>query len=354
MSEKIRLAEATDRFLVSLEAQGRAKNTRRNYEGVLRRFLRINGDLFVVNLDGRHIDQHFIAAKATRDLASLGIDHACLARFFGWLVQNRHISRFSNPMEGRKAPPAGRKERNRVTVKDFARLLDAAGEHHPRDRMVVALGLYLFLRPSEIVTLRIGDVSLDAGDVRIFRHKTRQADVLAISADLDRELRAWYTYYSQQQGRLDPRWFLVPSKKSKPMTRDPRTGWLVVAEAQPVLLNPDRPISRIHEIAQRAFEAIGYPTRDENGKPLNEGMHTLRRSAARARFDALETRGYDGAVRHVQTWLGHATMAQTEHYLGLQLDRVKRNELVRGKPMFDTGTNVVPLAPRQEKTGSDG
>lgn len=114
-------------------------------------------------------------------------------------------------------------------------------------------------------------------------------------------------------------------------------------------LRPTRPVGTLHRIATRALDKINYPTRGEDGESLREGMHTLRRSAARARFDVLESLGYDGAIRHVQTMLGHATMAMTEHYLGLHLDRVKRNELVRGRPMFSTGENVVSIDEIRER-----
>lgn len=353
MRDKLRLSEATELFVLSMSAQGRAPNTLQNYRGILRRFQRSVGDLYVGSINGTHVDRHFILARPTRQNSTLGVDHAVLSRFFGWLESNRYIPRFTSPMDGRKAPRAAKKERNRLEVGKFPALLDAAGEHHPRDRMVVALGLYLFLRGGEIVTLRVGDVKLDSGEVSVFRHKTGQADQLPISSELDRELRSWLTYYSQEQGRLNPMWYLVPARLPVPLTRGYR-GRLQRVEDGGMLsgLNPTAPITRIHEPVSRALSKIGYPLRDQSGRTLGEGVHTLRRSAARARFDALERLGYDGAIRHVQTMLGHATMAMTEHYLGLHLDRVKRNDLVKGRPMFFDETTVVSLD--SLRTDTDG
>lgn len=62
--------------------------------------------------------------------------------------------------------------------------------------------------------------------------------------------------------------------------------------------------------------------------------HVLRRSGARALFDRLRHEGYDGALRRVQAMLGHSSGTITETYLGLDVERVQRNEMLAGKPMF--------------------
>ena len=99
-----------------------------------------------------------------------------------------------------------------------------------------------------------------------------------------------------------------------------------------------------------ALRAHGYDI-------AGEGGHTLRRSAARALYDELvEERGYDGALRRVQTMLDHKHSMTTELYLGLDVDKVARNKALRGKPMFTrrqvgTAGNVIPLTRRD---GTDG
>lgn len=67
-------------------------------------------------------------------------------------------------------------------------------------------------------------------------------------------------------------------------------------------------------------------------------MHTLRRSAARALFDRLATEGYDGALRLVQAMLHHAQSSTTEHYLGLTLDKKRRDDIIRGESMYPAWT----------------
>ena len=108
-------------------------------------------------------------------------------------------------------------------------------------------------------------------------------------------------------------------------------------------LVPNRKIVKIESVAQRALEAINFPVRDEDGTSLREGIHTLRRSGGRARYEVLREMGHDGSVRQVQAMLHHANLSQTEEYLGISLERQQRNELTRGQPMFPRGLNVVEL-----------
>lgn len=344
MPEKLRLSEAVDEYLAFRQANGMSKNTIKGDRHVLRRLYLVAGDVYLSHVTSSHLNSYVVAASATRTPASLTIDHAKLSAFFNWAVSTRQVARHSNPMEGRRAPRYARAERDRVPMKDFGRLLDAAGERHARDRMVIALGLYLLLRGGEVADLRVGDVNLEAGEVRVRIPKTKEEDVMPICQELDSELRAWLTYYTREQGPPQRDWFLVPARIPYRGIYDPGTRGFVAGETARDL-NPTRRVEQIEKIAHRALEGVGFATRREDGGARREGMHTLRRSGARARFDTLEQLGYDGAIRHVQTLLHHKSMSTTEGYLGLTLDRVKRNELVRGKRMFgvDDGATVVPL-----------
>ncbi len=352
MAEKIRMAQAIEDFLLFRKAERKADNTIRNDRMALRRLFLVTGDIYVASLTERHINTTLSTAAETR-AASLGIDYSTLSKFCDWAVRNRYLHQLDNPMHGRKVPRSMPVERQRIPVKDFGRLLDAAGASHPRDRVVVALGLYLFLRGGEIVDLKLGDLlpRLDHGEIAVRVFKTKQIDVMPICEELDQELRSWLTYYTQECGPLRPEWYLVPAKNRTTWVQDPVTRRLV-PEGGPIKLRPDRRIVKIEDIVQRALREIGFSTHGPDGASLREGVHTLRRSGARALFDVQRELGYDGAIRHVQAMLHHANMAQTEHYLGLTLDRVKRNELTRGRRMFETtGDNVVQM---REVAGGGG
>ena len=74
---------------------------------------------------------------------------------------------------------------------------------------------------------------------------------------------------------------------------------------------------------------MGYPTK-------GEGFHTLRRSSARAFFESLRERGEgrDHALMIVKDFLNHASVAQTEHYLGLNQERTIRDALLKDQPFL--------------------
>lgn len=99
---------------------------------------------------------------------------------------------------------------------------------------------------------------------------------------------------------------------------------------------------------------FGESIRDESGSSLSEGVHTLRRSGARALYDRLVSEGYDGAMRTVQSMLHHSSIQTTEHYLGIHLDKKRRDDVVRGKHLFPTSTeNVVGMESiRGQKVGA--
>ena len=83
------------------------------------------------------------------------------------------------------------------------------------------------------------------------------------------------------------------------------------------------------------------------------GLHVLRRSSARARFDEMVNLGYDGALRRVSAWLHHSSVTITEIYLGLELDRAQRDEETKGKVMFPSlaAENVTQIS-RGDRDGS--
>jgi integrase len=234
-----------------------------------------------------------------------------------------------------------KKDKRRVPVTKFQALLDVA--EYPRDRMIIALGLYLFLRQSEMATLRIKDINLTNGEINVTVHKTGDFDIMPICSELDNELRRYLTWYTEQCDGLDPEWFLVPSRTNI----GGRLNNGTFSKGQNMKLRPERMMTKIEDVAKNALELIGHPVRDENGKGLFEGIHTLRRSGARALFDEMRNQGYDGALQRVRAMLHHASGTMTERYLGISVERTQRNEALIGKSMFSIGGgNIVPLGGR--------
>lgn len=323
------ISDAAELFILSRASEGAAKNTLKGYRVNLNHLERCVGRKHVSALTVADIDSMF--AELSPRLSDASINHlmASLSSFFKWCRSRGHMDLASEPLAGRRRRRLRRVERRRLTASQFPMLLAAAP--HPRDRMLLALGLYLMLRASEIVDLRVGDVNLDAGEVNVRIFKTRDADVMPISAELDRELRTWLTCYTEECGPLRSDWYLIP-QRSRSTTRG--YAGRIQSDWRSQRLLPDQRLGKVEGIAQQALTSIGWDMRDTSGKSLWEGMHTLRRSGARALFDELVAQGYDGALRTVQTFLHHANSVMTERYLGLELDRNQRNQKFAGQPMF--------------------
>lgn len=333
------LGEALEDFLRFRKSTDIAANTIRTNRTTLNRFLTVNGNVWVNQLDESHVMRYFEEAAKTRSASSLSNDYDHLSAFFEWARQTRRMGSDQNPMYGRRKPKRIKRERNRLHVSKFPALLDAAGERSPRDRAAVALLLYTLGRDKEITGLRVRDLNLEAGFLKVRVFKSHTEDLVPICSELDSELRRWLTAYTEEVGFLEPHYFLVPSRKTKPNNGP---GGVIVSHDH-VRYLPEREISVLGPVVQPALEGVGYPVRDESGKPLHEGAHTIRRSGARALFDQLVSDSYDGALRVVQSLLHHSSVATTEVYLGLGQDRLNRDKLLRGRPMYHLGDNVSPL-----------
>lgn len=327
------LSDALDEYERHRKSQDYAKSTIANHRTTLKRFLSVNGNIWCHAINDRHVTAFFEELAKTKQPHSQRNDHAALALFFEYLRHKGYLAQDADPLWGRRKPAKVTKERNRVHVSQFSALLDAAEARCPRDRAGLALLLYTLKRDKELTDLRIWDVDLPAGYIKVRIHKTRQEDRIPISSELDRELRQWLTYYTEQVGPLKPHYYLVPSRDTKGIQGDDG----VYHSVMQARLCPERRMATLGRTTKEALAGIGFPVVDGQGSPLYEGSHTIRRSGARALYDALVDQGYDRSLRIVQSMLGHASLEQTERYIGVTADRRSRDDIIRGHAMYPLG-----------------
>lgn len=347
---KDRLSDAVEAYLRHRKSANKAKNTIQNDKVTLVQLLTTVGNIYVENISHRKLDDFFdeLADKGCSP-ATRATKHASLSSFFKWAHRTERTRR--NPMEGREAPRWHKTERRRVPMAQFPALLEAA--KNPRDRFYLALHLYTLCRTSEIRDMRIEDVDLQTGFLSARVFKGRIDDDLPITVELDKEIRRWLKAYARDIGEeLQPRWRLAPAYEAPRLRAVPGGG-----RAMPDLKNRRlKPLGKIHNpqlIVHYALEAVGFATKDENGRPLREGTHTLRRSGARALYEVLRDDGDDGAKDTVQSLLHHKTSQQTEEYIGLDSKRALRNKRLRGQLMYPSlsADNVVGLKVVNEDHG---
>jgi len=317
------LTEASTEYVQFLEARGMAKATIRSALNMFTHARKAWGDdLDLQELHPRHIDAFFIGK--TWSTGTRNVYLQSMKSFFKWCRTHRYLPPDYDPAEGWTARPLEKTERTWLTLPVLRALMDATD--HARDRAFIAIGIYTFLRASEIINLRIGDIDIDRSELRVYRIKTKQRDRLPICLELQVELVRWLDYYRNERGDLDPDWYLVPSRGPRPM-KGIHGQRKLVPTGEPNPLRPAQQIGRPQRIVKSAMDALGI---DKHG----DGCHVLRRSGARAMYESLRDMGHDGAARRTQSMLGHSSLIMTEKYLGLDHERMQRNEALAGKPMF--------------------
>jgi integrase len=344
----MRLSDAIVEYQTFRTSQRYSKSYVRTERQALDILLAEVGNIQVRSLDARH-GETFIAALLSKGMkpGTVNLYRGAFRRFCAWCHQRRYLPGASHPLGTTRNLADHAAPKRRLPVTDFGRLLDAT--EHPQERIIVALGLYLFLRASEVSALDIEHVRLAQSEIVVYQPKTKRWDEMPICEELDTELRRWMTWYAEDQapvrGPLLPHWPLVPARSRSVLAND-GTG---KNGGRPVLLkhgqmNPGSRVRLVHKKVQKSLRAIGWDVTADD----REGVHTLRRSGARALYEDLSSHSgeaRDEAVGMVQAMLHHKTRAQTEHYIGLEASREKRDRVFKGVRMFrvaDTG-NVVML-----------
>lgn len=322
----MKIEEAIPLYLDYRKAEGYAANTVRADWVVLRRVEVTLPGMDVNDITPQHIDGIYAEMNERRLRPStVNLSTAAMRSFFRWAIDRGYRTRKDNPVLGRRYRPVDRQPQTRVPMSQFPALLDAATSE--RDRALIALGLYTMARKKEITGIKMSDLDLDSGEISLYISKTSTYDRRPICAELDRELRAWLTYYTSKVGPLEPDYYLVPAARGGPAYKGGG------------MLRPRREMQTPEDAVHRALAGLGID------HSHHSGMHVLRRSAARALFTELTAKGYDGALRQVSAWLNHKSTAMTEVYLGIELDRSTRDAEAKGQVLFPSleADNVVTL-----------
>lgn len=326
--------------------------TAKQDENACRMVLASIGNIQISNVKASHVERFFYGeAKATgasvegyADRVGAATFNNVLGKFkafLRWCERRGYIRR--DLLEEIRAQVVIRRERMRLSPNQLIALLDLAD--HPRDRMIIALAENLGCRASEIVTIKISDINLDAGTIRAQVHKSSLEDTKNITKELDQELRRWLLYYMEAPKNtykqiLQDEWYLVPSLRR---WNTPDFGEThSMGEVFYPLVTCKSPARGV----KRALAKLGL---DGPG----EGLHTIRRSVARAYFESQRSMGYDGALQNTAAFLNHSSAQTTERYLGLTHERQIRDETLRGKPFLSamvSGENVVKIADARRET----
>ncbi|TVZ01286.1 site-specific integrase [Trebonia kvetii] len=337
---------ALDEFMGVMAGQGYAKGTLARYKSAL-----LGGDGFLAacqKTKGRNatmgqVDYTCVTAYFVMHKASAGARNnklTSLRKFLEWAEKRRMLRpgfTAAGILEGQKYKKFTRTPKLYLPAADFGGLLDRAGDHHPRDRAVVALILYTLARQSEIKPITLARLHLDRLEIELYREKTRRWTVTGISTDLAAELDTWLTWYAEHTGCESveqmfadhPDWYLTPGGEWGAHWRR---------------MVPTKQLRAAEDLVKRSLWR-----NDRTG----EGAHTLRRSGARALFLYLRDHiGHDGALVKVQAMLDHEDPKTTLIYVGLDQERDELNDWLKGHSMYggsadrpaSANSNVVQVA----------
>lgn len=319
-----KLTSVVDDYLAYRRSNGYREATVKNDRQTLARLVKHCGDIPLTSVSATHVDGLLGTMIANRfAVGTVNNTQAGISAFAKWCRSRGHAPQDWDPIAGRRYVPAQATSRMYVPLHDFPKVLDAA--LNARDRALMALGLFTMARQSELVNLRVRDLDLTAGTLHIIILKSYKVDLMPLPVELDAEMRRWMkAYQAELGGAMDPDWYLVPAMEQEGFST--------------FRLAPDRKISRSEDIVRRVLTRAGYTDK-------RMGVHTLRRSAARALFDELSSEGYDGALRLVSAMLHHAGTATTEKYLSLDIDRKRRDDRIAGRSLFPSlsASNVTAL-----------
>lgn len=273
-----------------------------------------------------------------------------LRKFLKWAELARELpagetDRLLAAYRHRKAP---RQPKYYVPVEDFGTLIESASRH-PCDRAVMALALYTLCRRSEIDRLRLKDVDLAGQTLHVYRPKRRRWTEVGISPELMTELVSWLEWlatelhYGSIQHLMEqqPEWLLIP--RLEPVFQRNARGQ--VCGISKYEIDPMSPQRHMERIVKRGLDATGARTPEGSTvRHVGEGLHTIRRSGARAMLDHLAlTLGNDKALLQVATMLDHENPQMTLVYIGLDLERDQLNKWLRGHSMYGTSAPVRHL-----------
>ena len=354
----ITVREAVDGYEQLARSLGLADEYLRIQMSYLARFSQCCRGIQAKSLTPAHISRFYDSLPKTR--ASHNRALTALRGFVKYLERMKYLKAGSSDflLGDRKTQKFTRKPKYYIPPSHFGPMMRAAAERHPVDRMTLALAFYTLGRQGEIAQLRLKDVDWDQGTIRIFRPKRKRWTIVQICPELREELGRWLSFYGADRGyatsafmrQAHPDWYLVPGLDCI-KHRNPKTG-AYDAKLTEYRVNPELRAVRLERLVKRMLDIFGAQTEDGKWvKHLGEGMHTIRRSGARAMIDYLtNVYGDDKALLMVSTMLDHETTTMTLLYIGRSLEQKRLNAFLAGNSMYgDHGraqpdrSNVVEL-----------
>lgn len=358
MKSSIGVIPAAEDFIEDMRSRGYAVTTIRDRASWVRRFTESATSSYradkdsrravckVADLSPRYVAKFFKDGNFKPGHYNNGV--IALRMLFRYFVRMKYLDREDDGwlLGERKVLHVERAPKYYIPVGDFPRVLDVAGEWHREDRATLALGLYTLGRQGEISGLQLMHVNLDNRTITMRRPKRQRWTDVGITPVLMAELVTWLEWYAQQTGCASarammedhPDWYLVPRRHYCPFQENGRYAPGGEGSFQ---LQPDVRSTHLERVVKRVLRKMGIEGRNSTRvSHLGEGMHTIRRSGARALYDELsQNHGNDKAIFMVSVLLDHEDTKVTLRYLDLNIERDHLNDWLREHSMYGEDPN---------------
>lgn len=279
-------------FLDALRVERRlAENTVRSYGrdlALFGLFLREQGSVSPLSAGHRDLQEYLGWLAARRLSARSRARNLSALRAFYRFLRLEGVTE-SDPTEWIESPRGWKKLPRYLTGREVESLLgspDRATATGLRDAVILELLYDCGLRVSELASLRVGDVDLEAWLVRV-RGKGGRERFIPYGEEARETLASWFALGRSGTGGRGAVAYLLPGRSSGHLTRQ-----------------------GIWKIVKRHLRISGLPG--------NLSPHSLRHSFA----THLLNNGAD--LRAVQMMLGHADISTTQIYTHLSRERLKK------------------------------
>lgn len=327
------MREAGEAYTAYDYRRGGSDGMRYSNTSLLNRLAKAVNNRQVGNLTPADLEEFFYGPKGlatTCARSTLGKYHGQLKAFLTW-AHRRGWCDSPEYLLGNITHTSTKTRRVRLRLSEEQ--LWSMVEHAPtpRDAAMMVHAMFTGLRISEIRDHRLSDLNLSSGEVAARIIKTHEEDVMKVAPLHAHYLREWLTVY-HDLCNPGPDDYLFPAANRPTFHAGKVATWRERGFA------PGRRINNPGQAFRGMAEAANVTL--ESG----DGWHTVRRSVARIFFDKASKHGHDAALRMTSAFLHHANTSTTEIYLGLELERVKRDRVMAAGFLDNpTGANVVRL-----------
>lgn len=348
----ITVREAINEYLKSMEAD-RPEGTYLKHRSDLTQIAIRVGHLPVAKLTAQDLERcwkepvHGFIAKGLKP-NTLNNRREHLMQWITWCQKRGYIKRDRLTLEypdltyGITKATVLQRHWTRLTAEQMMEMLDTAPTE--QERILCAMAMYTGMRVSDLLRITWGDIDFEAQEIPYINRKTGKASVGIIDDDLMEELRQWRAYYAREIGGFPADEMIVLCARGKPVERNPATGHFYSLAERPTPLKTKTPMHTADTKVKEALYRLGFTKEDVRG----EAIHCLRRSAARAFYEAALADGTarDEALEMTRDMLGHSDVAITQKYIGLDRATDARRKFVKGRSLLRSrveqqGNNVV-------------